>query len=277
MYHKRARPDIQTAVAFLTTRVMAPDEDDYKKLARVMKYLRGTRTMPLTLEADNLQLVKWWIDGAFATHRDMRSHTGGALSLGKGVITGVSTRQKLTTRSSTEAELVAVDDCMSLILWTRYFLEAQGYGVDDAIIYQDNKSAILLEQNGRASSTRRTRHLNIRYFFVSDRIKKDKVHVQYCPTQNMLADYFTKTLQGATSRKFRDAIMNCDSGRSDFHPSDHRSVLDREHASAQSHTIGPRLPQTGSAERKKLTKPKRSKILTQQQQKDGKNQVPSHF
>ena len=158
---KRARPDIQTAVAFLTTRVMAPDEDDYKKLARVMKYLRGTRTLPLTLEADNLQLVKWWIDGAFATHRDMRSHTGGALSLGKGVITGVSTRQKLTTRSSTEAELVAVDDCMSLILWTRYFLEAQGYGVDDAIIYQDNKSAILLEQNGRASSTRRTRHLNI--------------------------------------------------------------------------------------------------------------------
>ena len=56
---KRARPDIQTAVTFLTTCVMAPDEDDYKKLARVMKYLRGTRTMPLTLEADNLRLVKW--------------------------------------------------------------------------------------------------------------------------------------------------------------------------------------------------------------------------
>ena len=63
---------------------------------------------------------------------------------------------------------MAVDDCMSLILWTHYFLEAQGYGVDDAIIYQENKSAILLEQNGRASSTRQTRHLNIRYFFVSD-------------------------------------------------------------------------------------------------------------
>ena len=154
----------------------------------------------------------------------MRSHTGGALSLGKGVITGISTRQKLTTRSSTEAELVAIDDCMSLILWTCYFLEAQGYGVDDAIIYQDNKSAILLEQNGRASSTRRTRHLNIRYFFVADRIKKDEVYVQYCPTHNMLADYFTKPLQGATFRKFRDAIMKCHFVRSDVHPSDHRSV-----------------------------------------------------
>ena len=59
---------------------------------------------------------------------------------------------------------MAVDDCMSLILWTRYFLEVQGYGVDDVIIYQDNKNAILLEQKGHASSTRQTRHLNIRYF-----------------------------------------------------------------------------------------------------------------
>ena len=145
---KWARPDIQTAVAFLTTHVMAPDKDNYKKLAWVMRYLRGMKTMPLALEADNLPLVKWWIDGAFATHRDMHSHTGGTLSLGKGVISGNSTQQKLMTRSSTEAELVAVNDCMSLILCTRYFLEAQGYGVDDAIIYQDNKSAILLEQNG---------------------------------------------------------------------------------------------------------------------------------
>ena len=232
---KRACPDIQTAMAFLTTHVMAPDEDDYKKLARVMRYLRGTKTMPLTLEADNLQLVKWWIDGAFATHRDMRSHTSRALSLGKGVITGTSTRQKLTTQSSTEAKLVTVDDCMSLILWIRYFLEAQGYGVDDVIIYQDDKSAILLEQNGQASSTQQTQHLNIRNFFVSNQIKKDEVLVQYCLTHNMLADYFTKPLQGATLRKFCNATMNCHFIHSDVHPSDHRSVLDPECVNAQSH------------------------------------------
>ena len=115
---KRARPDTQTAVAFLSTRVQHPDHDDYKKLGRVMKYLRKTITLPLTLEADDLQLIHWWIDGAFATHCDMRSHTGGAMSLGKGIIYGTSTRHKLNTRSSTEAELVAVDDCMSQILWT---------------------------------------------------------------------------------------------------------------------------------------------------------------
>ena len=94
---KQARPDIQTAVAFLSTRVKHPDCDDYKKLAQTVKYLWKTVTLPLTLEADDLQLVHWWIDGAFATHHDMRSHTGGAMSLGKGVIYGTSTQQKLNT------------------------------------------------------------------------------------------------------------------------------------------------------------------------------------
>ena len=158
---KRARPDLQTAVAFLSTHVQHPDRDDYKKLGRAMKYLRKTITFPLTLEADDLHLIHWWIDGTFATHCDMCSHTGGAMSLGKGIIYGTSTRQKLNTHSSTEAELVAVDDCMSQILWTRYFLDAQGYNINNCIVYQDNKSAILLEQNGRASSSKRTRHINI--------------------------------------------------------------------------------------------------------------------
>ena len=233
---KRARPDLQTAVAFLSTRVQRPDRDDYKKLARGMKYLRKTITMPLTLEADDLQLVHWWIDGAFATHRDMRSHTGGAMSLGKGVIYGTSTRQKLNTRSSTEAELVAVDDCMSQILWTRYFLAAQGYNINDCIVYQDNKSAILLEQNGRASSSKRTRHINIRYYFVTDRANCGEIKLKHCPTTEMLGDYFTKPLQGGLFTKFRDRILNVQADPSTVPSEDHRSVLgqDRSHATDQS-------------------------------------------
>jgi hypothetical protein len=74
---KRARPDLQTAVAFLCTRVKEPDVDDKKKLRRMIQYLRATRTLVLTLEADNLQVVKWWVDASFAVHPDMRSHTGG--------------------------------------------------------------------------------------------------------------------------------------------------------------------------------------------------------
>ena len=94
---KRAWPDLQTAVAFLSTQVKSPDEYDYKKLAQVMHYLQATAHLPRTLEADNLQVIKWWFDGAFATHPNMLSHTGGMLSLGNGAIYGASTQQKLNT------------------------------------------------------------------------------------------------------------------------------------------------------------------------------------
>jgi hypothetical protein len=208
---KRARPDLQTAVAFLTTRVKRPDVDDYKKLGRVIKYLRGTPDLALTLEADNAHVVKWWADASFAVHTDMRSHTGGTMSLGKGSVFSGSTRQKLNTKSSTEAELVAVDDVMPLVLWTRYFLQAQGYEVKENKVFQDNQSAILLERNGRRSSSRRTRHINIRYFFVTDRIQAKELTVEYCPTEEMLADMFTKPLQGSLFRKFRAAVMNLQS------------------------------------------------------------------
>jgi Reverse transcriptase (RNA-dependent DNA polymerase) len=142
---KRARPDVQTAMAFLCTRVMSPDVDDKKKLRRLVCFLRHTKELYLTLEANNLQIVKWWVDASFAVHQNMRSHTGGVLSLGKGAIYSISTRQKLNTKSSTEAELVGVDDVMPMILWTRQFMEAQGYTIKDNVLYQDNQSSILLE------------------------------------------------------------------------------------------------------------------------------------
>mgnify|MGYP006181154639 FL=1 len=126
--------------------------------------------MPLTLEADNMQIIKWWIDVSFAVHSDdMKNHNGGAMTLGKGMIYATSTRQKINIRSSTEGELVDVNDVMPQVLWNRYFLEAQGYDITDSLIYQDNQGAILLENNGFSSSSKWTRHINIRYFFVAYR------------------------------------------------------------------------------------------------------------
>jgi hypothetical protein len=208
---KRARPDIHTAVAFLTTRVKEPDEDDWKKLRRMMRYLRGTPEIVLTLAADRTNLVKtmeWWVDGSHAEHENMRGQTGAAGSLGRGSIMSTSVKQKLNTRSSTETEIVAVDDMMPKILWTNYFLGAQGYGASDTVVYQDNKSAILLESNGKASSSKRTRHIDIKFFFVKDRINSGEIRVEHCPTESMIADFFTKPLQGSLFLKFRNAIMN---------------------------------------------------------------------
>ena len=138
----------------------------------------------------------------------MRSHTVGTMTLGKGIIYGCSTKQKLNTKSSIEAELVGIDDVMPIILWVRYFMEAQGFVVNNNIVHQDNTSTMKIEENGRSSSGKRTSHINIRYYFVTDRIKADDISVKYCPTEMMIADFFTKPLQGKSFRIFRNLIMN---------------------------------------------------------------------
>ena len=205
---KRARPDIMPTIAFLSTRVREPDEDDWSKLIRMMRYLNGTRDLFLTLRADDMNVLKWYSDASFAVHNNMRSHTGGMLTMGKGGIMCVSRKQKLVSKSSMEAELIAADDLSNSIIWTNYFLEAQGYASKDTVLFQDNKSCMLLHNNGKASSSKRTRHLNIRYYFLSDRIANGELRVEFCPTDDMVAHYFTKPLQGEKFRKFRKLVMN---------------------------------------------------------------------
>jgi len=164
--------------------------------------------MVLTLSADNLHTIKWYVDASFAVHPDFRSHTGAMMKMGKdGAVISMSAKQKLNTRSSCEAELVGADDAATKILWTKMFLEAQGYMVKKNILYQDNKSTILLLENGKRSSGKRTRALNIRYFFLTDQRAKGNLDVEYCPTGDMLGDYFTKPKQGQDFKKFRSAIM----------------------------------------------------------------------
>ena len=127
---------------------------------------------------------------------------------GRESIISISKKQKLNTKSSTEAELVREDNSMPQMLWTRYFLEAQGYGIYENILYQDNMNAVLLEKNRKKSSTKNTKHINVRYYFITDRLETRDVVIQHCLTEKMLGDHFTKPLQGALFRKFRAKIMN---------------------------------------------------------------------
>jgi hypothetical protein len=207
---KRARPDIQPTIAVLCTRVKEPNEANWAKLVRLMKYLNDTRELKLTLSADSLHCIKWYVDASFAVHPDYKSHTGATMSYrdGDGAVQSFSRKQKLKTRSSTESELVGGDDVSVMILWTKLFLEEQGYNINSSILYQDNKSATLLETNGKKSSGKRTRALNIHYFFLRDQVKKGSVTIVYCPTHDMVGDFHTKkSLQGEKFR-FSDAIIN---------------------------------------------------------------------
>ena len=204
---KRERPNIQQSIAFHCTRVQNPDEDDQKKLGKTIKYLMETAHLPLILSMDKRGIAEWWVDALFAIHDDMRSRTGATGSLGRGSFYAASSKQKIMAASSTEAELVGVADTLPKILWCRLFLEDQGCTVEDVYVYQDNQSAILLEKNGMRSVGKGTRHIKIKYFFVTEKLKNQELQVIYCPTKEMLGDFFTKPIQGSFFIAHRDNVL----------------------------------------------------------------------
>jgi hypothetical protein len=206
----RVRRDIQTAVSFLTTRVKKPDEDDWGKLRRLLRYLIGTKHLKLTLVVDNIGFIRWWVDASYNVHYDCKGHTGAMMSLGEGANMTVCRKQKINVRSSTEGELVGIDDVLPSILWARYFIESQGYTVEENVMYQDNKSTIQLANNGRWSSSKRTKHIKSRYFYIRDKIEQGEVSVEWAPTEKMWCDVLTKPKQGKGFRQDRAMLMNCD-------------------------------------------------------------------
>ncbi len=114
-------------MAFLSKRVKDPDEDDWIMLRRVLKYLNGTVYLSLTLDASKIGFVQLWVDASFDVCKDYCSHTNTVMLLGYGAATSMSKKQRINTKSLTEAEVVEVDDASPEILWTNYFVKAQGY------------------------------------------------------------------------------------------------------------------------------------------------------
>ena len=204
---KKVRPELLPTVSFLTTRVLAATEDDQAKLLRIHRYLNGTKTMGLILAFDPKMVLVSYVDVSYGVHADAKSHTGGLLSLGGGAFATKSTKQKLVAKSSTEGELIGVSDYSGEIIEARNFLICQGYPMGEAILYQDNMSTIAMIKNGRPTSDR-SRHVNIRFFYIKDRVDAGEIKIQYMPTADMIADILTKPLQGEAFRKLRTLLLN---------------------------------------------------------------------
>ncbi|CAJ1966079.1 unnamed protein product [Cylindrotheca closterium] len=204
---KCARLDISPTVSILASRVQSPNLSDWHKLVRLMRYIHSTKGWHVTLSADDLRVIKWYVDASFAVHPDFKSHTGAVMTIGTGAVQAITRKQKLNCDSSLHAELIGVHDAISNILWTRLFMEEQGYPIEKNILYQDKKSSILLETNGRSSAGKRSRALNIWYFFVTDQVELGNITIEHMPTDEMWADYMTKPLQGKTFCRFRAVIQ----------------------------------------------------------------------
>ena len=160
----RARPDVQTLVSFLTTRVKEPNKDDWGKLRHRMMYLKGMLYMKRCMAAESLCIIKCWVDASYGVHWDSKMHTGAIMSMGKGAMVNISRKHKLNVGSSTEYELVSIADVLGMMMWCKYFMEAQGYTIENNILYQNNKSTILLAKNGRMSAGKNSKHIKNSFF-----------------------------------------------------------------------------------------------------------------
>ena len=117
-----------------------------------------------------------------------------------------STRQKIVTKSSTEAELVACSDVISIISGFKALIDELGFPIKGVQLHQDNQSTIHLIKNNKPTS-QRTKHIDIRYFFLRNRNESD-LSIIYAPTTDMVADLLTKPLQGQQFTRLRSMLLN---------------------------------------------------------------------
>jgi hypothetical protein len=158
--------------------------------------MNSTRYLKLKLSVDSLVMLKWYVDGSHNVHWDSKGHGGAVFTLGKGAILSYSKKVKVNTQSSPKAELITADMFMPEMLWSLYFIQAQGYKVECMDMYQDTISTQLLMKNRKKSSGKRTKHIKTKFFFIKDKVDEGEIKVIDCTTKKMWADVMTKPLQG---------------------------------------------------------------------------------
>jgi hypothetical protein len=192
---KRTRVECLCAVSHLASRVNNPTVDDQKKLDRVMNYLAHTNERKVVMKWGGSVTMEAYIDASFGGHADCKSRSGIMLMMSGSCAGAWSAKQKLNTKSSTEAEIVGLSDGLSHVIWARELICAQGYVLPPTKVHQDNQGVLSIMSGGR-SPKHRTKHLDIRHFFVRDRVATGDVVLRYCPTREMVADVLTKAVNG---------------------------------------------------------------------------------
>jgi hypothetical protein len=202
----QTRPDIKLVASFLSSRLITPTRDDEKKLMHLVRYLHGSMEIGLHFRKEMKVELIAQADASWQSNSDHTGQTGGILRLGENLIGAISKKQKMITRSSSEAEIVALEVIACEVQWCRNLLEEIGYKQGATVIHQDNLSTISLVEGGRLTS--KIKHMNWRHMRVSDLVKIGEVRLEHLRTDRMEADMLTKPLGGDVYEAFRDKMMN---------------------------------------------------------------------
>jgi hypothetical protein len=203
---ERTTPEILLPISFLSSQVNDVREEDIEDLDRVFRYLNGNRDHAIQYRTGAKVEISAYIDASHASDEGFKGRTGTVLMCGGSMVGAWSTRQAINTKSSSETELVGLTEDCTWALWARNWLRGQGYRPKAVRIYQDNLAVQDILKQG-PSAEMRTRHLSIRYHFVGKLIKRDGVIIEYCPTEDMVADLLTKPIVGRQCATLLDRLV----------------------------------------------------------------------
>jgi len=197
------RPDITYAVQQLSQYLDSYSFIHWNAAVRIVRYLKGTRDLRLTLGGNNKIKLSGYTDSDWANCLDTHRSIGGyCYSLGSGLISWNAKKQKTVAASSCEAEYVAASESTKEAIWIRSLLDGIGFKqIEPTTINCDNNSAINLSEDPSLHS--RVKHIDIKYHFIRERVQSNEINVSYINTKDNIADAFTKALAAPTFERLR--------------------------------------------------------------------------
>lgn len=172
----------------------APSQSDYSLLKRILRYVKGTIDMGISIRSSSDSTLLSYSDSDWAGFKDTRRSTGGFCTLlGSNVISWSEKRHETVSKSSTEAEYMTMSAAASEIVWLQNLLWIAGLQQQRIpLLLCDNLSAVCLTENPMFH--KRTKHFDIDYHYVRERVALKALEVKHIPSSLQLADVFTKSL-----------------------------------------------------------------------------------
>ena len=191
----QTRPDIMYAVNTLSRKSKSANLEDLEAINRVLFYIAGSRHLGLLFRSGEGIRLYSTVDASYASHNDLKSHSGCTLHIGKNSASFLTLTKKQTVLadSSTVAEYIATHLAAKQIMWTRNFLFELGFEQETAtILFEDNMSTIaIIGKNGNGN---KTKHIQLRFNFIREQVKDKTITMKYLPTTDMISDILTKPL-----------------------------------------------------------------------------------
>ena len=206
-YAREGRPDFDFAVCFLQGKQSAPTQQDWSDLEHLIGYIKRFPEKEVVFKPTDLQL-RGYADASFNITSDGRSHFGYIVTLGHAMVSSKGGRVKSVVRSSTEAEISAVNEIVSDLLWCRDVLEELGYEQAKMTILEDNQSCITMLQKEPRSFHSKSRHVRVKWAFFREEFSKRTLCLRYCPTEKLVADLLTKPLGGKSHSLRTSSLLN---------------------------------------------------------------------